>query len=660
MAVQGAALAAAPAPLVVVLGTVAPNPWSVSIAGSAALCLVLAGLVVPRFPIPGRLLAMLGAAATIAGLSPRLVESPLLTLIVLAAFLWSGFAPADDFAVFARDQRRASDRRFLVRARSASAIALGTAAAALFLADAERVIVDIATLASVSIAAAFAFQWDRSAARTRPRRVGQIAILSLAFVLVAVPAFWLGAARIVGALAACGIYVSIPRMTRRHTLGRESWFNALLLHPARLLITTFAALCLVGTVLLMIPAATHEGTLDTIDACFTAVSAVCVTGLIVRDTPHDFTFLGQGIILILIQLGGLGIMSISTLALHALGRRMNLKHERVVATLHADSGSDLFRALRRVLLFTLGAEGVGLAALTLQFSWVGDPPGVAIWRGLFTAVSAFCNAGFALQSDSLLPYAHHPLVLHTVAALIILGGMAPAVTLSLAARRDGAAPSPVARLVLAMTAALLVIGMVSYLAMEWDRTLGHLSAVDKFHHAWFQSVTLRTAGFNSVDIQHVTAATMLFMVAFMFIGGSPGGTAGGVKTTTIAVLLAAVWSSVVGRREVLIFQRPVPATTVHRAIAVIVVAGFVATCGLFALVLTQDIPARDLIFEVASASGTVGLSTGATGMLDTIGKVVIILLMFLGRVGPLTLFMILTDDQKRDSITGPDLEIPIS
>jgi trk system potassium uptake protein TrkH len=395
--------------------------------------------------------------------------------------------------------------------------------------------------------------------------------------------------------------------------------------------------------LLLLPVAAKNGAISTIDAVFTSVSAVCVTGLIVLDTPHDFSFYGQFFILLLIQLGGLGIMTITTMALHAMGRRISLRQERLLITMTDTSHKELLGSLRTILYFTFTAEFVGAFILTVLFYSGGESFQSALWRGVFTSISAFCNAGFALQSDSLIPYQTNPLLLHTVGLLIILGGIAPAISLIIPKwllRR----PVPLAaEISLNMTAVLLVAGTIFMLIFEWNGFLSGLSLPDKIHNAWFQSLTLRTAGFNSVDISTLAAPSFLIMICFMFIGGSPGGTAGGVKTTTVAVLVMTFWANITGRQEVVFRRRRLPAAVISRAVTIISSGFIVWFLVVLMLEVTQQGVARDIIFEVTSALGTVGLSTGATAGLDEIGKIIIIFTMFIGRIGPMTLFMFLSD-----------------
>ena len=442
--------------------------------------------------------------------------------------------------------------------------------------------------------------------------------------------------------------------------GREKWWESLFYHPARLLLLTFLFLCFLGTLFLVIPASTRPGHIALVDAAFTSVSAVCVTGLVVLDTPEMFTGLGQALILLLIQLGGLGIMSIAAVALQAMGRRLSIRHERVLTRLGDTAHKDLLAALGIIIKFTFVMEGIGGLLLTGIFVHAGDTLWEGVWRGVFTAVSAFCNAGFSLQSDSLVNYRSNPMVLHVVGVLIIFGGMAPATSLIfpkwVAGKRIPVAP----RIVLTTTTVMLISGTVFLLAFEWNGILSGLSVMDKINNAWFQSVTLRTAGFNSVPIAGLAGPTFVVMIWFMFIGGSPGGTAGGVKTATIGVLAITFWSHINNRSSVLFQNRRLPPSVVYRAITMVASVAIIWFVAVIMLEVTQQIPARDIIFEATSAMGTVGLSTGATARLDEIGKVIVMMAMFAGRIGPMTLFMLLSEDVTKTEADRPDATINLT
>jgi len=470
-------------------------------------------------------------------------------------------------------------------------------------------------------------------------RVGAATTLALAVAALVIPDE-LGLSRIAAltcwSTAAAVVAVAHPRTASGDVL------DVLLDSPARLMVVSFAALCFGGAVLLVLPASAGAAPIRFIDALFTAVSATCVTGLAVLDTPKAFSFFGQAVILGLIQMGGLGIMAFATAAAVYLGRRMGMRHEAVAAELMGGGAArkDLEAALVTVFGVTFATEGVGAALLAVLYALGGEPLPAAIWKGVFTSISAFCNAGFALNSDSLMSYRDRPAILAVIGAIIVIGGLGPPIIAAAGPLRRGRG-SLQARLVLVSTALLLVVPAALILALEWQGTLADLSLVDKLSNAWFQSITLRTAGFNSIDFAAITPATWTVSVLAMFIGGSPSSTAGGIKTTTMAVLVLALWSTIRGNGEASAFGRRIPHRTVYEATAISTVAVLSAIGALMALQLTQDLPLDQALFEVVSALATVGLSMGATARLDDVGKIIIMACMFAGRVGPLTLFIFL-------------------
>ncbi|MCA9540270.1 MAG: hypothetical protein KC620_15335 [Myxococcales bacterium] len=470
-------------------------------------------------------------------------------------------------------------------------------------------------------------------------------------------------------LLAPGLLLARLALTRRGRRRAEptgpaepSLIDTVLAHPSRVMVLSFLLLCTAGGLLLGLPVASaSEHALSGLDAAFTAVSATCVTGLAVVDTPTAFGGLGQAVVLVLIQVGGLGIMVFSAAAVVLLGRRLSLSHERAAVDLVGASGrADLAPALRAILIVTIATELLGAVLLFFGFMARGDAMGTAAWRGLFTAVSAFCNAGFALQSDSLVGYANSPFILGVVGAIIVIGSLGPGVIAAVLTWRRPASRTLHARLVLWTTLLLLAAPALLITVLEWNNTLAGMSLGEKLANGMFQSVTLRTAGFNSIDLAAVHPATWTVMVLTMFVGGSPGSTAGGAKTTTIAVALLAVTAVVRGRDRVEIFGRAVPMVTVLRAAAVTTLGVLSCCAGLIAVQLTQTLPLDVALFEVVSALATVGLSTGGTGQLDEVGKVIIMVCMFMGRVGPLTLFVFLTSQGERGAaVMYPDETVPI-
>jgi len=445
-----------------------------------------------------------------------------------------------------------------------------------------------------------------------------------------------------GAIGPLGL-VTLVLARRRHEAtfaqGDASVFDVVLRHPPRVLVVSFVGLSVLCASLLALPIASVDGVgLGALDAAFTGVSATCVTGLTVKDTAVDFSFFGQLVILVFLQVGGIGIMVVSAAAVVVLGRRMSLQHEAAAVDLvGADGRAGLMSALRTILGVTFACEFATATALSILFIADGDDIVTGLWRGAFTAVSAFCNAGFALQSSSLIPYQTQPLVLTVVAAAVTVGGAGPLVVVAVIER---ARLSLQARLVVVTSAVLVVLPALLILVFEWNASLGELPVLHKVTNAIFQSVTLRSAGFNSVDLTSIQRATWTVMLVVMFIGGSPGSTAGGMKTTTVAVIALAVASTLRGHSKVTFGNRTVAPSTVLRATSVVTVGFLFCFLAVLALQLTQDIPDDDLIFEVVSAMAT-GLTMGATGALDEVGKVIIIVVMFAGRIGPLTFFVFL-------------------
>ena len=502
-----------------------------------------------------------------------------------------------------------------------------------------------------------------SATRDWRKDVGEVLPVGITGGLAAVAAIAVGTGHegLTMALAALmGPAALLAAAVQSPTSTVPAMLSFVVASPARTMVLGFLAICAVGSALLALPFAAEGPAVSLIDAAFTAVSATCVTGLIVVDTPEVYSAAGELIVLLLIQVGGLGIMTFASAASALLGQRMSLNQERTAANLIGpEARRDLRGALRNVLLVTFGTETIGALLLLPAFLLRGDGFVQALWRAVFTAISAFCNAGFALQTDSLLPYADSPWVLTVVSLCIVLGGLGPAVVLALPrlARGHGSLHG---KLVVVTTLALLVVPTVLYALLEWRASLAGLGPVDRLFNAWFQSVTLRTAGFNSVDLTQVNPATWTIMVLCMFVGGSPGSTAGGAKTTTMAVLALAVVAAVRGRSEAFAFGRRLPHRTVYEA-AAIASAGMSAVIGgLVALQLTQAIPLHLALFEVVSALGTVGLSVGATPMLDSVGKIIIMGCMFAGRVGPLTLFVFLAEQQGDHPAPRPPIEyVPV-
>jgi trk system potassium uptake protein TrkH len=428
-----------------------------------------------------------------------------------------------------------------------------------------------------------------------------------------------------------------------HTRGGRDTWRFLVNRPASLLAISFAAAIFVGTLLLTLPAATPDGSgLGALDALFTATSATCVTGLIVVDTGTALSFFGQSVVLFLIQVGGLGIMTISIFIALLLGRSMGLRGE---FALKEAIGEHRTRTAMTLLKFIVAATVVVevIGAAVLFFSWKGLDGSVPrrVYTCVFHSVSAFCNAGFSLFSDSLCGFNDTPLVALTISVLIVLGGLGFGVLYTALVFRGGVKNNLHVRLVLVMTALLVVSGAVAFWLIECGRGNWDAGSGLSLLNAWFQSVTTRTAGFNTVDLQGLSHTTLMIMMVFMFIGAAPGSTAGGIKITTVGVLLLTIRSVLTGRESVDVARCRISHMTVMNAAALLCLALFVVGLGAFGLMLSHDVSAGSLLFEAFSAFGTVGLSLGATSELNSIGKLIITVLMFVGRTGPLTLLVIM-------------------
>lgn len=433
-------------------------------------------------------------------------------------------------------------------------------------------------------------------------------------------------------------------------LRRFSWRN---LTPPQFFVCSFLLLITAGTVgLKRLPGLYTGDGLTWLDALFTSTSAVCVTGLIVVDTATHFTLAGQAFLLALIQLGGLGMITFATLIINMLGGRLSLHHEMVSRSMAEVIPHIEYRRLTRdIVLFTAVFELAG--AVLLYVSW-GPKLGwtEAAWPSLFHSVSAYCNAGFSTFSDSLMNSAGSPHVLMVVAALIVAGGIGFLVMEDIVrwhqARRAGQVFRLAihTRLVLCTTAVLIVAGWAAFCVFEWQVTFEGWPVLDKLANGLFMSVTARTAGFNSIDYAQATESTNFLTVLLMSIGGSPGSAAGGMKTTTVALIGLLAWSRLKGYQVPMIWGRSVPTETSQRAIGLFVLVFALLTVAVFLLTTTEIEWVRHdntrgvflpIMFEAVSAFNTVGLSMNVTPTLSSPGKCVIIFLMFLGRVGPLTI-----------------------
>ncbi|BAL80507.1 TrkH family potassium uptake protein [Caldisericum exile] len=445
------------------------------------------------------------------------------------------------------------------------------------------------------------------------------------------------------------------------------------LTPVQFVLASFAGVILTGAVLLMLPFSSRSYTFtDPITALFTATSATCVTGLVVVDTYNYWSFFGQLIILLLIQVGGLGYMTIATFVLIGLRRRVALR-ERVVLK----EGLNVPH-LRKIILFAevvfytvIIMEGLGAIFLFIRFARM-FPLYRAIWASIFHSVSAFCNAGFDVMGDfvSLTPFVNDPIVNITVMLLIVVGGIGfltirELIELSLARLRGDNVKklSLHTKIVIRTTGILIVFSALLIFLIEYrnPNTLAKLPFYGKVLASFFQSITPRTAGFNTVDIASLNQPTLLLLIILMFIGGSPGGTAGGIKTTTFTVLVFLIINAYRERAPIVVSGRTLPLKTIRKAIFIFGFALTLILISTFLILVNQgrEFSFLQVLFEVTSAFGTVGLTTGITSHLSIFSRLIIILTMFIGRVGPLTIMVSFSVRKTRAMPQFPEEDIAV-
>ena len=419
---------------------------------------------------------------------------------------------------------------------------------------------------------------------------------------------------------------------------------------------------IVGTILLSLPIASSDGhRIDLIDALFTSTSATCVTGLIVLRTGQDFSLFGQWIILILLQIGGLGIMTFSTMFAFLVGKKITLRQRLILQeSLNQFSIGGLVRFAKYILIFTFAFEGIG--TLFLYYFWrdlhASQHP---LFLSLFHAVSAFCNAGFSLFSDSLIRFNSNPAVNLVFIFLIIAGGIGFLVLLELYEYPLKRKLSLHSKIVLFASIILIILGAGGVFLLEYSNvnTLGLFSFPDKIWGSLFQSITARTAGFNTLTTGNLSDASLLFIIIFMFIGASPSSTGGGIKTTTFSIMLLNVFASLKGKRHLSLYKRRIPSAVVNKSWEIAFLS--LSWVAVFTILLSYVEKFRfiEIFFELISAFGTVGLSTGITSSLSFPGKIMIILTMFAGRLGPLALALSLITKKKSGLIEYPEEKLMV-
>lgn len=413
-------------------------------------------------------------------------------------------------------------------------------------------------------------------------------------------------------------------------------------HPLVILFYGFIGIILAGAILLILPISSKSGEwTGFVDAIFTSTSAVCVTGLVVKDTGSYWSTFGQAVLLVLIQIGGIGFMTMATLLLLVLGRKIGIQARLLISqTVGLSQLGGMVSLIKRIALYTFVIEALGAGILYLRFC-VEYPWKTALWQAIFHSISAFNNCGMDILGNnfrSFIDYQKDTTVILTIAILIILGGLGYIIIEDIIRNKRFTRLSVDTRIVLITTGVLLLIGTLFILFAEYTNpaTLGPLALPYKLLVSFFHSVVPRTAGFASIDVGRMVVSTVLFTMFLMFIGGASGSTAGGVKVNTFGLLMATVWSSIKGRKHPGVFGREFTIDNISQAITLIVMYLAVAIVAILILSVIEGFGTINLAFEVFSALGTVGLSTGITPGLSTAGEIILIIVMFVGRLGPLT------------------------
>ncbi len=435
-------------------------------------------------------------------------------------------------------------------------------------------------------------------------------------------------------------------------------------NPAQMIIVSFASIILIGSFLLYLPYSSAGGNrIRYIDALFTSTSAVCVTGLVVVDTGSTFSLIGQIFIMLLIQAGGIGIMTIAAFIQVSLGSEMSLYGRFSTAALLDQSNlRDLYTIIKSIVAITFVVEAIGVIMFYPFFTGVFGNSGRALYYSLFHSVSAFCNAGFSLFSDSFMNSTGNIWANFVLIFLIVTGGLGFTVLLNLTKRVAKGKRERISvqtRMVLISTFSFIVLGALLFYFFEKDNVLRNFDPVNKFLASVFQSVTTRTAGFNTVDTGKLRPITLFVMSIFMFIGASPGSTGGGIKTTTVFILILSIITILRDQRFNTIFKRRIPYQVVNRAFAILVSAIILVLLTIILLGLSQKMPFISLYFESISAFGTVGLSTGITPHLTDFGKIIIMITMFAGRIGPLTMVLAIKNVQSTRLVTYPEERVMV-
>jgi len=436
-------------------------------------------------------------------------------------------------------------------------------------------------------------------------------------------------------------------------------------NPPVLVMLTFFFTIFIGSLLLMLPVSTVHGEETTLlGAIFTSTSATCVTGLIVYDTGTHFTLFGQMIILTLIQIGGLGIMTISSAFAIILGQKLSLRRESIMQNVSGESSKlDMINLVKNVIIVTITLELLG--ATILYFTFISKSYNInsAMYHAIFHSVSAFCNAGFSLYPDSLMRYLDNFSINFAITSLIIMGGIGfpvmKDIQRTIKNRVSFKRLSLHSKIVISSTIVLLAMGTIVFFISEYNNEMKGFNFQDRMFASYFQSVTTRTAGFNTIDTSNLSKGSSFASGILMFIGASPGSTGGGVKTTALVVVLVAVIAMFRGHKDVNIFKRKVSEKIIKKVMALVAASVAFLALMIFLLLLVEPFTFEKTVFEAISAFGTVGLSMGITNSLSSAGQIIIVLLMYLGRVGPLTLMFAISETKDRSYFTFTEEKISI-
>ena len=455
--------------------------------------------------------------------------------------------------------------------------------------------------------------------------------------------YWLSAVHLFSSIIS--LYEK-PEAAPKNYVGTSSFLFRLKLAPAQVVLLSFGGWILLGALILILPVSAAPGkTIHFIDALFMSTSATCVTGLSSISLPDEFSIFGQMIMLLLAQVGGLGIMTLSSSMAVIMGKNLQMREQVIMQDVLDTSGTEeLLKLIVDIIRYTFVIEFIGAILLTIGFYQLGFEIGQSLYFGFFHSIMAFCNAGYALFNNNLEDFKFVPLIHMTVAFLLIFGGIGFSVMKDVfqtfKSKRTFKHLMVHTKLVLTVNAILIIFGTIYLFFGEFLHAFEDMSMWQRFQVAFFQAVTPRTAGFNTVNLNTLHPHSLYMLILLMFIGASPGSTGGGVKTTTFAILLQSVTATLKGKSDVEFFERKVNSATVVKSIAIFIISLIVVSAGVLVLMrLEPDKSFLSVFFEVVSAFGTVGLSVGITPFLTLLGKMTIIILMFIGRVGPLTLVL---------------------